>query len=171
MTPSNHEMAEHLRACFDALYRVYGEGAPTLTNDGYVVRAHEASRAFGTLALELRHHLDGAGEERLAVLEEVLRSAFDHDETGAMAMFTLAMVVGPRLLVSLLDARDAMTEDAALRLLWDRASDVTVTQIRAVGEATKDQSLIEDPSWQLVARDLVTTLEAVGNAESLGISR
>ena len=171
MTPSNREMTEHLFACFDALYRVFGEGAPTLTNDAFVVRAHEASRAFGTLALETRSHLDGAHEERFALLEGVLRFAFDHDETGAMAMFALAVVVGPRLLVSLLDARDAMTEDAGLRLLWDRASDVTVTQIRAVGEAAKDQSPIEDPSWQLAARDLVTTLESAGSAESLGISR
>ena len=171
MTPSNRQMAEHLLACFDAIYLTFGQGAPTLSNDTFVIRSHELARAFGTLALGTREHLGGSDVEPLAVLEGVLRFAFEHDETGAMAMFAFAMVVGPRLLVSLLDARGAMADDQGLRELVDRASDVTVWEVRAVGECVKGQSPIEDPSWQLAARDLVTTLEAAGNAESLGLSR
>jgi hypothetical protein len=169
--PSNRQMAEHLLSCFDAIYLTFGEGAPKVSNDTFVVRSHELSRAYGSLALGAREHLGGSDVEPMAVLEGVLRFAFDHDETGAMAMFAFAVVVGPRLLVSLLDARGAMADDEGLRALWDHASDVTVVEVRAVGECVKGQSPIDDPSWQLAARDLVTTLEAAGNAESLGLSR
>ena len=49
---SEREIAEYLLDCFDTLYRVLGEGAPTLLNDAYVVRTYDAARAFGGVALE-----------------------------------------------------------------------------------------------------------------------
>jgi hypothetical protein len=33
-----------------------------------------------------------------------------------------------------------------------------------------NQPPIEDPSWQAAARDLPTTLESAGNAESFGLT-
>ncbi len=169
--PSNRQMAEHLFSCFDAIYLALGEGAPTFSNDAYVIRAHEMSRAFGELGLEARTYLGATDAGPLPVLEGVLRHAVDSDNSGAMAMFAMAMVVGPRLLVSLLDARDAMDQDDALRALLDHGSEVCVAEIRKVGEVAKDQPPLEDPSWQLAARDLASTLDSAGNAESLGLSR
>jgi hypothetical protein len=83
----------------------------------------------------------------------------------------MAMVVGPRLLVSLLDGRNALSDDAALTRLFNDASMICVREIRATGEVAKDQAPIDDPAWQALARDLSTALDESGNAESLGISR
>ena len=57
MTPSNREIAEHILACYDTIYIVLGESAPSFTNDAYVIRTYESARAYGELALELREHL------------------------------------------------------------------------------------------------------------------
>jgi hypothetical protein len=171
MTPTNREIAEHILACYDTIYIVLGESAPTLTNDAYVVRTYESARAFGALALELREHLAAPTVAPLSVLDGVLRQAVAGDPTGALVLYAMAMVVGPRLLVSLLDARNALTGDAALSDLFSDASMICVREIRSIGEVAKDQAPIDDEDWQDLARGLSTTLDSAGNAESLGISR
>jgi hypothetical protein len=107
----------------------------------------------------------------LSVLDGVLRQAVAGDPTGALVLYAMAMVVGPRLLVSLLDARNALTGDAALSDLFSDASMICVREIRSIGEVAKDQAPIDDEDWQDLARGLSTTLDSAGNAESLGISR
>jgi hypothetical protein len=171
VTPTNREIAEHLLACYDTIYIVLGESAPTLSNDAYVVRTYETARAYGALALELREHLGVSTTAPIPVLEEVLRRAVAGDGSGALALYAMAMVVGPRLLVSLLDARTALSPDPELTALLNDASMVCVKEIRATGEVAKDQAPIEDSEWQTLARDLSTTFDVAGNAESLGISR
>jgi hypothetical protein len=171
VTPSDREIAEHILGCYDTIYIVLGESAPTLTNDAYVVRTYETARAYGELALELREHVGDARVAPLPVLEGVLRDAVAGDGTGALVLYAMAMVVGPRLLVSLLDARTALSNDADLRELFSDASMVCVKEIRATGEVAKDQAPIEDTDWQNLARELSSTLDSAGNAESLGISR
>jgi hypothetical protein len=171
VTPTNREIAEHILACYDTIYIVLGESAPAFSNDAYVVRTYETARAYGELALELREHL---GEPRIAplpVLEGVLREAVTGDTSGALVLYAMAMVVGPRLLVSLLDARATLSSDPGLSELFSDASMVCVKEIRATGEVAKDQAPIEDEGWQNLARELCSTLDAAGNAESLGISR
>ena len=170
MTPTNREIAEHILACYDTIYIVLGESAPKLTNDAYVVRTYESARAYGELALELREHLGGPVVEPLPVLEEVLRHAVSGDDSGALVLYAMAMVVGPRLLVSLLDARTALSDDPEILELFSDASMVCVKEIRATGEVAKDQPAIDDFEWQNLARELSTTLDSAGNAESLGIS-
>jgi hypothetical protein len=171
VTPTNREIAEHLLACYDTIYIVLGESAPTLSNDAFVARAYETARAFGELALELREHLDEPVVEPITVLDEVLRRAVAGDDTGAMVLYAMAMVVGTRLLVSLFDARSALEDDAELTALFNEASMVCVKEIRAIGEVAKDQAPIEDGEWQTLARSLSMTLDDAGNAESLGLSR
>ena len=171
MTPTNREIGEYLLACYDTIYIVLGESAPTLTNDAYVVRTYETARAHGALALTLREHLAEPEVSPPPVLEDVLRRAVAGDDTGALVLYAMAMVVGPRLLVSLLDARSALTDDPTLTQLFNEASMVCVKEIRATGEVAKDQAPIEDPEWQALARELSTTFDEAGNAESLGISR
>jgi hypothetical protein len=170
VTPTNQEIGEHLLAAYDTIYKVLGESAPTLTNDAYVVRTYEMGRAFGELALELREHLGDPKFESNHTVDEVLRRAVTSDVTGAMVLYAMAMVVGPRLLVSLLDARNALSRDEPLAELFREASMVCVKEIRATGEVAKGQDPIEDEEWQGVARELSTTLDDAGNAESLGIS-
>ncbi len=167
---SDREIAQHLLDCFDSIYRALGESAPTLTTDAYVVRVHEMSRAFGEVALELRGELDDVSPRPFPLLTAVLDHAVANDETGAMLLFALAMVVGPRLLVSVYDAGRAV-EDETLNAALDRAAQVLVAQIVATGDSARNQAPIEDSSWQLAARDLTETLEAAGYGESLGISR
>jgi len=169
--PTNREIAEHVMSCYEALYRVVGERGRTLTNDAFVIRAHESARSFGALALEMRSYVGDAHPPPPPVLEAVLAHSIDHDPTGAMALYALSMVVGPRLLISLLDARSVTEGDDTLRALLDHGSRVTVGVIRSIGEAVQDRDAIDDPSWQAAARDLTVTLDEAGYAESLGISR
>jgi hypothetical protein len=171
VTPTNREIAGHVLACYDTIYIVLGESAPTLTNDAYVVRTYEMGRAYGTLALELREFLEEPAVAPIPVLESVLRRAVAGDVSGALVLYAMTMVVGPRLLVSLLDARTALDNDPRLTQLFNEASMVCVREIRATGEVAKDQAPIDDVEWQDLARDLSLTLDEAGNAESLGISR
>lgn len=169
--PSATEVAQHLFSCFNLVYEVVGESAPGFSNDAYVVRAHDMGRSFGELALALRPYVADVEVAPPASLDDVLRRAADVDVSGAMTLYAMAMVVGPRLLVSLLDARAALSNDGALCEQLSRASQVVVAEILATGKAAKHQDPIEDPRWQEVARALSSTLEDAGNAESMGISR
>lgn len=171
MTPTNREIGEHLLACYDTIYIVLGESAPALTNDAYVVRAYETARAYGGLALEMREHLGDPKVAPLPVLDDVLRRAVAGDASGALVLYAMAMVVGPRLLVTLLDARTALTNDSALTEMSNEASMVCVKEIRATGEVAKDQAPIEDTEWLSLARALSDSFDSAGNAESLGLSR
>jgi hypothetical protein len=107
----------------------------------------------------------------LSVLDDVLRRAVAGDASGALVLYAMAMVVGPRLLVTLLDARTALTSDSELTELCNHASMVCVKEIRATGEVAKGQAPIEDTEWLSLARALSETFDAAGNAESLGLSR
>jgi hypothetical protein len=60
---------------------------------------------------------------------------------------------------------------ASLLELFNHGSQVVVAEMLATGEVAKGQAPIDDPSWQAAAFDLATTLDAAGNAESLGLSR
>lgn len=163
------ETLAHLQSCFEAAYRALGEGAPTLSDDAFVIRTYELARAFGELALATRSLLEECLDP-LPILEAVLAQAIAGDETGAMGLYAIVMVVGPRLLVSLRDARDVVDRDDA-RALIDHARDVIVAQILATGEVAKGRPAIEDASWQAAARDLTIILEESNYAESFGISR
>ena len=88
-----------------------------------------------------------------------------------MVLFAMATVVGPRVLVSLRDARALGELDGPALEILDLASRSLVREIRAVGEVATRFPPIEDSTWQECAQSLATTLDATGNAESFGISR
>jgi hypothetical protein len=162
---------EHLFSCFDTTYQVLGASAPHLSNDAYVVRTYEAARAMGEVALSLRTLLVDVSSEPVEALHEVLMESVAGDLTGAMLLYCFAMVVGPRLMVSLRDAREFEEFDAEALGVLNEASGVVLAEILAVGEAAKSQGTIDDESWQDQARGLARHLEEAGYADSFGISR
>ncbi len=168
---TSREALEHLLACVDAIYAVLGEAAPTFSNDAYVVRSFETARAMGEVALALREHLDATTTAPFDRVVDVLREAVDGDAEGAMALFCFAVVVGPRLLVSLRDVREEVALDETAQSLTAVASATLVAEILAVGEVARQGAPMEDEAWQERARGLNVTLEEAGYAESLGISR
>jgi hypothetical protein len=168
---TSRETLTHLLACFDAVYRGLGESAPHLTNDADVVAVYEMGRSFGEVALALRRHLDGVDVAPLAVIVEVLERAARSDDTGAMTLYAMAHVVGPRLLVSLRDAREVKLEDPAVAPLLERAAQVCVAQLLVIADVTQTREAIDEPGWQEAARELRELVETAGNAESFGVSR
>jgi hypothetical protein len=155
---------QHLATIYDALYLSLGEGAPRATNDGFVVRLHEASRAFGALALEMRGGEDVTPDP---LVSAVITNSFAEDETGALTLYALAMVIGPRLLVTLRDYLE-VEPDEARREMLSHGSDLVVSEIWAVGTAVAGRAPRDDPSWAHAARAIVDFLDSAGMAESLG---
>jgi len=168
----------HLAAIYDALYSSLGEGAPRATSDAAVVRLHEASRAFGELALELREGgvlpddggTDDGGTDDVvpdALVASLVTRSLVEDPTGALTLYAVSMLLGPRLLVSL---RDYLVEegDQWRRTVMQHGSDLVVAEIRATGQALAGEPLPDGPAWSLAARALVDALEDAGMAESLG---
>jgi hypothetical protein len=160
---------EHLFSCFDTAYQVLGASAPNLTNDAYVVRTYEAARAMGDVALSLREILIDVPGTSVDALHDVLMESVADDLSGAMLLFCLAMVVGPRLMVSLRDAREFDELDAGALQVLNEAS--AIAEILAVGAVAKSQGTIDDERWQEQARGLARHLEEAGYADSFGISR
>jgi hypothetical protein len=162
---------EHLFCCFDTTYQVLGASAPNLTNDAFVVRTYEAARAMGDIALSLRTVLGEVRTDPVEALHDVLMESMVDDLSGAMLLFCLAMVVGPRLMVSLRDAREFDEFDLEVLSVFNEASAIVLGEILAVGAVAKAQGTIEDERWQEQARGLARHLEEAGYADSFGISR
>jgi hypothetical protein len=164
------ETVRHLLSCCDAVYLGLGETAPKLTSDANVVRVHEMSRSFGSLALQLRQYLEGSDVEPLAIIRETLDLAQLDDSTGSMTLYAMALVIGPRLLVSLRDAREALEMEGEVTALLENAAQVVVGEIRSIATMSQDEQVIDDPAWEEAARGLRTTVETAGNADSFGLS-
>jgi len=164
----SREVAAHLLACCDAVYHRVGRSAPSLTDDAYCVRAYEFARSMGESALELGDYVGERRPSPLRVIDTVLEHAVLADETGAMLLYALAMAVGPRLLVSLRDARELLGIDDDARRMFDGVSATVVREILLVGEVARSRDPIDDPTWQAAARDLTLTLDDAGFAESFG---
>ncbi len=161
---------EHLLSCFDAMYNVLGASAPSLTDDAYVVRTYEAGRAMGDVALALREYLGEVAVEPFAPLRDTLLEAVASDPSGAMVLYCVATVVGPRVAVSLRDARGEPDLDDAARDVLRGASETLVREMLAAAHVVHPGA-VEDRHWQERARELAESLEAGGYAESFGISR
>ena len=167
----SHETLEHVYSCFDTMYRVLGASAPSFSDDAYVVRTYESARALGEVALAFREHLGDVDPTPVEAIANVFIQAGGDDHTGALALYCLAMVAGPRMLVSLRDAREYVEFDEDDRTILNRASEVLLREMHAVGEVAARRGPIEDHAWQQRARSLADRLEITGNAESFGISR
>ena len=153
----------HLAAIYESFYRALGEGAPRVTNDAFVVRLHEASRTFGELALELR----GDDEMDEPLVATLIEQSVREDATGALTLYALATLLGPRLLVTLRDYLDAESDEAR-RALMEHGSDLVVAEIWAAGRSLAAATVPDDPAWSRAARDISDTLDRAGMVDSLG---
>ena len=164
------ETTRSIAGAAEAIYGVLGRRAGTVDDDGYVVGLYEMARACGTVSLTLREVLGESTVTPTPVVVDVLTSAFDADATGALAVYATTMVVLPRLLVALRDAR-VDESDASNGETLVQVTDVVVRALRRLAEYAHDQEIYDDPAWQSAARALSVTLEDAGYGESLVISR
>ena len=159
-----------LASAAEALYGVLGRRAGEVRDDGYVVGLYEMARSCGAVSLALRERAGVAIVVPAPVVVEVLERSIDEDTTGALALYATTMVVLPRFLVALRDARldevDPAHADALVQV-----TDVVVGALRRLAQHAHDQEIYDDPAWQSAARALSVTLEDAGYGESLVISR
>ena len=164
------ETTRSIACAAQAIYGVLGRRAGEVGDDGYVVGLYEMARACGTVSLTLREALEEATVPPTPVVVDVLTAALDADPTGALAVYATTMVVLPRLLVALRDARvDELDPSRGETLV--QVTDVVVRALRRLAQHAHDQDIYDDPAWQAAARALSRTLEDAGYGESLVISR
>lgn len=144
-------------SCVEAIYQGLGESAPSFSHDAYVVCLYEASRTFGALANRLRE----TPVTPHPVIAEIFARASD-EPTGALSLYALTMVVGPRLLVTLADVGESR---------FDEVAEATRRQLLACTRLTSHPEAIDDPGFASAARALVVLAESSGNAESFVFSR
>ena len=162
------DVVAHLGDCFDATYRGLGELAPLMSNDAFVVVTHEMSRSFGEVALSMREYMNRPLVP-LPVISALLARSNTLDPSGTLTLYAVAMVIGPRLLVSLRDALEIVSEPRA-RAIFDEGQLVTVRQVRRVGELVAEPG-IDETSWLAGVRELGDMVEFGQNAESFGLFR
>ena len=164
------ETTRSIAGAAEAIYGVLGRRAGEVNDDGYVVGLYEMARACGTVSLTLRDVLGESTVTRTPVVVDVLTSALDADPTGALCVYATTMVVLPRLLVALRDARVAESDPSRGEALV-QVTDVVVGALHRLAKHAHDQEIYDDPAWQSAARALSVTLEDAGYGESLVISR
>jgi len=162
------DVVAHLGDCFDATYRGLGELAPLMSNDAFVVVTHEMSRSFGEVALSMREYTNQPLVP-LPVISALLARSNTLDPSGTLTLYAVAVVLGPRLLVSLRDALEIVSEPRA-RAIFDEGQLVTVRQVRRVGELVAEPG-IDETSWLAGVRELGDMVEFGQNAESFGLFR
>jgi hypothetical protein len=140
-----------------------------MNDDAFVVASYEVARLYGQVALKLRAYSEQTPVP-LPIIDALTRHSLENDPSGAMTLYAVAIVLGPRFLVSLRDARGEVRDEAALELL-SQAGDTTLATIRLVGDKARAREPIEDQVWQEAARDLINMATSSGYAESFGISR
>jgi hypothetical protein len=169
-------VAAHLAGCFDELYRSLGECAPGIADDGACVFSFELARQCG----RLRDRFDDlaahrAGTEPLApvpvpAISGCVARAVREDPSGALLLYGLSMVIGPRLLVSLRDAT-MLAGDAAggpLRAAIEAASSTVISSSHEIAELTRRRGPVEEDVFRAGARSLEDAVERAGYAESFG---
>jgi hypothetical protein len=158
MTPAERA---HLLSLYDALYQGLGEAAPTFTNDALVVRAHELSRLFGAAALPLRS--DDEYVEPSAPVLAMLSHASAEDESGALALFVVTMLLSPRLLIWLRDVAEVEPDE-----LVNAGQELLVTSMHQTGAVLATQPPLEGENLEGVVQSYLEMLDSLGWGEHLG---
>ena len=170
-------VAGHLETVLRSIYQSLGATAPALSDDAIVVAVFEMARVFGTCAQrfgELRAHrndVDPGQPTLIDAVNEVVVGSLQRDPTGALTLYAVCSVLGPRLLISLRDASVAASGpgDVALRHIVHEVAAVVVTQIQRGGELARGRTSFEDPQALQSARELDEMLNRAHFAESFGL--
>ncbi len=127
------ERERGLLGMLDGLYRGLGEAAPRALEDAAAVALYESGRAVGEAALVWRERLGDAPAAPLPAIVEAFATAAELDPSGRLSLAVATSLVGPRVLVSLRDAREepgadpldegaraasAVASDAVVAALW-----------------------------------------------------
>ena len=108
MTPDAHDATRHLASCYAAIVRALDEGAGEVADADRAARFHAAVTVFGDLVAATVEEVPAP----FPPIEDVLGRALSADPSGAMALYAIVMVVGPRLLATLRDVREAFPDPA-----------------------------------------------------------
>jgi hypothetical protein len=160
------DLAAFVRA-LDGCYRGAGETAPLLSDDALCVRLFEMGRRVGEHVVTLREYV--APLPPLEIIPALFSSAAATDSSGALSLYLAAMVVGPRLLVSIRDVRSGV--DPTVAALLDACATTVVQEIRLVGDVVSARAPIDDPAWIEQARDLVESVEMAGFGDSFALAQ
>jgi hypothetical protein len=167
VTSQDRERA--LLAVLDGLYLGLGEAAALVEGDGATVALYEASRTVGGAALAWRERLGDAPSAPLGAVAGALEAAARRDPSGRLALAVASSLVGPRVLISLRDAREERgTLDEAGRAASGVASDAVVAALwRCAAAATAlGAGDAGDAGASAGFADLARTLDDEGFGES-----
>jgi hypothetical protein len=173
---ATESVAAHLAACFDALYVTLGGLAAGFSDDSAVVFTYELARRCGEQRRrfeELSAHRAGSSTQRgeVPVIADVLVRGAREDESGALVLYAVSMVLAPRLLVSLRDGAEGAgeAEGGPLRARCQEAATMLVGEVRRIGEIAARSGPIDDDAWQASARLLEEMVDTAGFVESFGL--
>jgi hypothetical protein len=167
-------LASRLDGMLRSLYQSLGELAPSLSDDAMVVAVFEMARIFGDCAFrfsELRAQRNGVQTPRaplIGVIDEVLRRSLERDSTGALTLYCVSSLLGPRLMISLRDAAELVSGpgDVVLRQRIEDVASIVLAQIHRVGELASRRTMSEDMDALNHARELDEMLIRAHFAES-----
>lgn len=170
-------LASHLESVLRALYESLGQLAPTLSDDAMVLAVFEMARILGDGAhrfSELGAHRNGVtplAPRPVTVIDEVLRRSTQVDESGALTLYCVSSLIGPRLLISLRDASSVANGpgDGALRQAVHDVAAIVLGQIQRIGELGREKTESSEPSALEHARELDEMLTGAHFAESFGL--
>ena len=172
-------VAVHFESLTTSLYATLGALAPTLDDDAMVVSLFEMARNFGELAHgfgELCAHRNTvvpAAPYGVEPIEQVLTRSATLDSSGALTVYALCSLLGPRLLISLRDGAALANGpgDLALHHRIRASATQVVAQIHAVGELARGRESFDEVAALRHARELDEILIDAGFAESFGVYR
>ena len=169
--------AAHLAGCFAELYESLGQVSTSLEDDAFVVAVFEFARRCGDLRQEflaLRAHRAGANaslaQRRLTVIGESVAASVAEDPSGALTLYVVTSVLGPRLLISLRDVAALATGpgEGPLRETCQEAASVLIAHSRYIGEIARVQAPQLAAPWHAAARRLEALVTQAGYGESFG---
>ncbi len=148
---------EHVASLVTGVHQGLEREVPHLEHGPYVICLSRAARAYAELSVQF----DPAPAH--PVVTEILARA-GAEPSGALALYAFSVVIGPRLLVSLVDL-------GPLDARFEAVAEVTRRQLRACAGLASHPGSIDEPGFAVAARSLVRLAEQTGNAESFVLSR
>ena len=151
----------------DGLYRGLGVTAPRVGEDAATVALYEAARTVGEAALAWRERLGGEPVAPLAAIVETFDAAVGLDPSGRLGLAVVTSLVGPRVLVSLRDAREEPSEDPLDEGALSASRAASDAVVAAIGRCARAaEALARDRGGPAGFAELARRLDEDGYGES-----